>query len=139
MEFITENMEAILTIAGAIAAVVWTFAKGTDRYAKWMRSVRKRNLETAWIFALDMVQSAYDNVVRAAKEEGEFDDEAKTKIKAETVEALKAKLLSEGVPILKELAPSLIEQAVNYLKGSASNAKDGGTAAAFLPASLPVP
>jgi hypothetical protein len=115
--FLNANFDGVIALLGMIVTGLVTLIKGTAWLARVKNSFQKRGMETAFTFALELVQDLYEESVRALKDEGKFDATAKAAIKVRAVNLLKEKLKTEGVSLAKELVPTLIELAIKYLKG----------------------
>jgi len=117
MEFLSENADVILKLIAALVGAGFAVLKATEKgkaVAGWLKA---RKMQKAFALCVNVCTQIYDETVRTLKANGKFDAKAKAKVKAQAIEILKTQFAENGLGILKDLIPVLIEDAVSYLKG----------------------
>ena len=136
MNFIIENIDLILQILAALAAVIlglpWVKTKRLEIEA----IIENKNLDRLAGLAQGVCIQIYTETVRLAKAEGKFTPELKKAVFDEAVASLTKAAKEEGIEIAKDLLPALVEWAVNKLKGEGSFV---GKSLASVPISQPTP
>lgn len=123
LDFLAGNPVTVITVLGGIVTALWSFAKSIDKVANWIKGfdgwLTKYSLSEAWQLCLEIADELYREEVRILKEEGEFDADAKRRMKEKAILIFKERAGAFG-SIAKKYVPALIEAAISYLKGDKS-------------------
>ena len=110
------SSDTLLTLAGALAAAIWTVVQSTTWYAcfKQNRFVRALTILEAGI---EETYRTYVQALKAARADGkltaEEKQEARTRARDRALELARA----EGVDLIRELGPAFIELYLSKLVG----------------------
>jgi LPS O-antigen subunit length determinant protein (WzzB/FepE family) len=121
-EFIVANWDAIAGIAVTVIAWLWSRPVIAERKAKADEWLRVHRLNAAVDIATGIVSEVYRATVRELKSAGKFDADAKARVANEAASALRRELTENGLAMLQNLAPALVELAVNRMKVDAITA-----------------
>lgn len=124
LDFINSNFEIVVKTLVLLIGAAWTLLKGNALLAKWGNSFKKRNLSALWNLVLGTVNQLYVEEVRVLKESKKFDADAKRRIRDKAIEIITSNAKAQGIAVVKESVPVLIELAVNWLKGKTGS--EGG-------------
>jgi hypothetical protein len=119
LEFVVTNWDAIAGIVGTLLAWLWMQPAIAAKRAAFQTKLDALHLTKAQLIAEAVVASAYQTTVRKLKETGKFDADMKQAVAESAARTLKQQLADANLGFLGNLAPSLIEYAVNTLKDSA--------------------
>jgi hypothetical protein len=121
-EFIVANWDAIAGIAVTVIAWLWSRPVIAERKAKADEWLRVHRLNAAVDIATGIVSEVYRATVRELKSAGKFDADSKARVANEAASALRRELTENGLAMLQNLAPALVELAVNRMKVDAITA-----------------
>jgi len=135
MDWIIENWDAIAKIIVGIAVLVMGLPKAKEWRAKADAVVDENNMGKIRSVTLGVVAQIYSDTVREAKASKDgFSDTLKKQVFYLAVKRITEAAKKEGLPIIKDQIPALVEWAVNKLKGDSPK----NVLSALLPGSLPV-
>lgn len=134
LKLVIENWDSIAYIIGLIAVFVLGLPSVKALKTKAMIWTDDHNLGKLAEVVSGVVARIYVDTVRIAKANGEWDNTMKRQVLDRAVSTIKEAAKREGIPVIKEMIPGMVEWAINRAKGSAPKKP----LSAVLPGSLPV-
>jgi hypothetical protein len=139
INFVIENWEPISALIGMVAVYVLGLPKAKEWKAKAQQFIDERNLNRLLDVVKGVVAEIYQNTVRIAKAEGTWNDQVKKDVKDLAIRKITEAAKREGIPIIKEQIPALVEWAINSLKKDSPKNALSVLVPGFPPVSSPTP